>query len=538
MNKSIISGTVTLPDDTVKIVVNGDCSIKELAVKSGDSTHLTVDGTGKLTVEEKIDISNGNAPSLTVAPNATLEAKKGVYVAVAGINGTVTVNGTLIAAGTHDDNTDNDVPAVSAGQVTVKGGGNLEVSGVIGVSLGGMKEADAPVTNLSGAFTLEEDGIFTANGTENAISVSDTLAGNPLDELDEDLDPETVIVIPLGYLPEGYAPEWGDDSKQSIVIEGGDFTISSDNAPPPDDGDPAPPDDGDPDSIFPVFPVPSVVTPTSPPTYPVHEDRSEHGTVTVSPKNARQGETVTVTTTPDPGYTLDELTVTDSRGNGVRLTSQGGGVYTFVMPGVAVTVKGAFVPLPDSSDTDTPCDGGTNCPSRAFADLDTGAWYHEATDYVLRNGLMNGYSSGTFGPNDYLTRAQLAQILYNKAGAPIVMDILTFTDAAPGQWYTRAVTWAAVNGIAGGYGDGHFGPNDNITREQLAVMLWRYAGSPAASGTELSFTDAYQASGYALEALRWAAENGILSGYGGQLNPSGLATRAQAAQMLKNYMEQ
>ena len=109
---------------------------------------------------------------------------------------------------------------------------------------------------------------------------------------------------------------------------------------------------------------------------------------------------------------------------------------------------------------------------------------------------------------------------------------------ANGAWYTEAIRWATSRGIVGGYGNGTFGPNDNITREQLAVMLWRYAGSPAATDKELHFTDADKASGYALEALRWAVENGILNGYGdGRLGPQGLATRAQVAQMLKNFIE-
>ena len=186
-----------------------------------------------------------------------------------------------------------------------------------------------------------------------------------------------------------------------------------------------------------------------------------------------------------------------------------------------------------------PCDGGADCPSRGFTDLDiVGTWYHEAVDYVLRNGLMSGYGNGLFGPDDTLTRAQFAQILYNRAGKPAVTGGSGFTDVPDGKWYAPAVAWAAANGIVGGYGSGLFGPDDNITREQLAVMLWRYAGSPAATERELRFTDADKAGGYALEALGWAVENGVLNGYGdGRLDPGGLATRAQAAQMLKNRIE-
>ena len=270
--------------------------------------------------------------------------------------------------------------------------------------------------------------------------------------------------------------------------------------------------------------------------YAVTVERAEHGKVTSNRTNASSGSTVTLTVTPDTGYVLDTLTVTDSRGNEIRLTAQGGGKYTFTMPSRAVTVKATFAPLPD--DTEKPCDGGADCPSHGFTDLGTvGTWYHEAVDYVLRNDLMGGYGNGLFGPNDTLTRAQFAQILYNKEGRPAVTGGGIFTDVAPGAWCAPAITWAAERGIVGGYGNGMFGPNDNITREQLAVMLWRYAGSPAATNKELHFNDADEASGYALEALRWAVENGVMSGKGGgSLDPKGLATRAEAAQMLKNLI--
>ena len=271
-------------------------------------------------------------------------------------------------------------------------------------------------------------------------------------------------------------------------------------------------------------------------TYAITVEKSEHGKVTSNRTNASNGSTVTLTVTPDSGYVLDALTVTDSRGNEIKLTAQGGNKYTFTMPSRAVTVKASFVPLPD--DTQKPCDGGADCPSRGFSDLGSvGTWYHEAVDYVLRNGLMNGYSSGTFGPNDNLSRAQFAQILFNKEGRPVVNYLLQYSDVANGAWYTEAIRWATSQGVVGGYGNGMFGPNDNITREQLAVMLWRYAGSPAATDKELHFTDADKASGYALAALRWAVENGIINGKGGGiLDPQGLATRAQTAQMLKNFL--
>ena len=273
---------------------------------------------------------------------------------------------------------------------------------------------------------------------------------------------------------------------------------------------------------------------TSAKTYAITVEKSEHGTVTASRVSAASGTTVTLTATPDTGYVLLDLAVTDSQGNQINLTDKN----TFTMPARAVTVKASFAPLPDESQ-EQPCDGGVDCPSRSFTDLGTvGTWYHEAVDYVLRNGLMNGHDNGLFGPDDGLTRAQLAQILHNLKGRPVVNYLLQFEDVPSGAWYTEAVRWAASTGIVSGYGNGLFGPDDNITREQLAVMLWRYAGSPAATDRELHFSDANQASSWALDALRWAVENGIISGKGGGiLDPTGPATRAEAAEILKNFLE-
>ena len=264
-------------------------------------------------------------------------------------------------------------------------------------------------------------------------------------------------------------------------------------------------------------------------TYTVTVEETSHGKVTSNRRAASQGETVTLTVTPDEGYALDALSVTDSRGNEISLTDRGDGKYAFTMPGRAVTVKAAF--LRDA------CAGGANCPSRAFSDLDTGKWYHESVDYALQNGLMSGYGDGLFGPTDYLSRAQLAQILYNREGRPAVTGGSAFTDVADGAWYAAAVTWAAERGIVSGYGNGRFGPDDNITREQLAVMLWRYVGSPAAAETALDFTDADSVSPWARDALCWAVENGVISGKGGGvLDPGGRATRVEAAAMLIRYL--
>lgn len=177
-----------------------------------------------------------------------------------------------------------------------------------------------------------------------------------------------------------------------------------------------------------------------------------------------------------------------------------------------------------------------------FTDLAADAWYTDAVAYVYRHDLMAGYGENLFGPDDHLSRAQLCQILYNKEGRPAVTGSSAFTDVADGAWYADAVTWAAENGIVGGYGGGLFGPEDNITREQLAAILYRYAqtkGYDTASGADLSaYGDASDVSSWAIPAMQWACGTGVIMGVTeSTLLPQGSATRAQVATMLMRFCE-
>ena len=149
---------------------------------------------------------------------------------------------------------------------------------------------------------------------------------------------------------------------------------------------------------------------------------------------------------------------------------------------------------------------------------------------------MNGHGNGKFGPNEKISRGQFAQIIYNREGRPEAVESGGFSDVPKGQWYYDAVTWAAGSGVVSGYGNGKYGPNDPITREQLAVMLWRYAGKPESSGSLEDFADRERAEDYAVQALQWAVEKGIMSGKGnGILDPGGRATRGEAAQMVRQF---
>ena len=264
-------------------------------------------------------------------------------------------------------------------------------------------------------------------------------------------------------------------------------------------------------------------------TYAVTVEDAENGKVTRSPARAGCGTTVTITTAPDDGYELDKLTVTDARGSELELTDKGNGKYTFRMPASMVTVEAVFTeilpePLP-------------------FIDVDEDAWYADAVRYVYEHDLMAGYGGDLFGPNDELSRAQFCQIIYNMEDPPAVTGSSAFTDVADGAWYANVVTWAAENGIVVGYGGGLFGPEDNITREQFAAILYRYAQAKG-YGTTASFDlsaygDVSDVSAWAISAMQWACGAGIIKGTSpNTLEPQGNATRAQAATMLQRFCEQ
>lgn len=171
-----------------------------------------------------------------------------------------------------------------------------------------------------------------------------------------------------------------------------------------------------------------------------------------------------------------------------------------------------------------------------FSDVSDGVWYEEAVGYVAQNGLMGGTGDGVFSPNAPATRAMIVTTLHRMAGSPEA-DQSTFTDIPAGQWYAEAVAWASDNGIVSGRGDGTFGPDDSITREQLVLMLYRMEGSPTAQGDLSAFSDAGQVSSYAADAMAWAVETGLISGSDGVLDPQGLATRTQVAVILMRFSQ-
>ena len=256
----------------------------------------------------------------------------------------------------------------------------------------------------------------------------------------------------------------------------------------------------------------------------------EGGTVTASKRSAEAGETFRFTVTPDEGYELDSLTATDSRGTKLDLKYEGNGEYSFKMPAGQVKIQATFREI------------SAELP---FTDVPEGAWYEDAAAYVYQHGLMAGTSAATFAPDATTSRSMIATILWRIAGSPVVDYAMDFGDVPQGQWYSEAVRWAASEGIVSGYGNGTFGTNDSITREQFAAMLYRFAqeqGYDVSVGENtniLSYTDAEDVAEYAIPAMQWAVGAGIISGIGdgSTLSPQGQATRAQAAVMLMQFCE-
>ena len=269
----------------------------------------------------------------------------------------------------------------------------------------------------------------------------------------------------------------------------------------------------------------------APTTYDIVIPSALANTVKADKTKAAAGDTVTLTAAGE-----GTLTVTDANGKAVALTDLGSGKYTFKMPSAKVSV--GF-----KTTADQPCDGGKDCPSAPFTDVDTAKWYHLSVDYVLTHKMMNGVSSRAFAPNANLTRGMLVQILYNLEGKP-KGTAANFSDVQADAWYAEAVGWAASNKVVTGYADGTFRPNAAVTREQAAAILYRYAqskGIDVSVGENtniLSYVDVQQASEYAIPALQWAVGAGVLNGKnGGRLAPTGTATRAEIAAIMQRWCE-
>ena len=248
--------------------------------------------------------------------------------------------------------------------------------------------------------------------------------------------------------------------------------------------------------------------------YDVSAPSVKHGDVTVSPKSASKGDTVTITVKPDSGYELDTLTVKDASGSKIKVKDKGDGKFTFTMPASKVTVSAEFAEI----------------ETLDFADVPTDAYYYEAVKWAAKKGITGGIGNGLFGPNQPCTRAQIVTFLWRAAGSPEPKTMSSFADVSMDAYYAKAVAWAVENGITTGTGDGKFSPDATCTRAQSVTFLFRAIGKLVDSKAE--FSDVLADSYYA-NAVAWAVENGVTNGIGdGLFGPDNSCTRAQIVTFL------
>ena len=261
----------------------------------------------------------------------------------------------------------------------------------------------------------------------------------------------------------------------------------------------------------------------SDPTYAVSTPAAENGSVTVSPKNASAGSTVTITVKPDSGYVLETISATDRNGNDLKLTDRGNGKYTFTMPGSRVEVKVTFME--------------DNSVLNFFYDVPNGAYYYDAVKWAVDNGITGGVGNSLFAPNQPCTRGQIVTFLWRAAGSPVVNYAMNMTDVAEDAYYGEAVRWALSEGITTGIGDITFGPDAACTRAQAVAFLFRYAVASGMDAVTLAdlisgFADAASVPGYAVSPMNWALSQGIMQGSGTQLLSGNTCTRAQIVTFL------
>ena len=261
------------------------------------------------------------------------------------------------------------------------------------------------------------------------------------------------------------------------------------------------------------------------PSFPVKISNSGDGVAKVDKSYASAGDKVTITVTPGRNGSVQRITVTDEDGERLKLTENRDGTYSFTMPNGAANVYARF--------------SGSGLP---FADVPSGSWYYDDIAYVYDAGLMTGLTATTFGPNLSTTRGMIVTILWRMENEPAAKHGCPFADVRRGSYYEQAIAWASENGIVTGFDASTFAPDRTITREQLAAILFRFAAYRGMDAVTLrenlsSFQDQAAISAYAVSALNWAVGEGLMQGTGDKLEPTGSATRAQVAAMLRRFIQ-
>ena len=242
-----------------------------------------------------------------------------------------------------------------------------------------------------------------------------------------------------------------------------------------------------------------------------------NGTITVSPKSASKGDTVTITVKPDTGYELDELIVTDKNGDKIKLTEKDDNKFTFKMPGSKVTVETSFKLIETE-------------PENPFTDISKSDYFYDAVLWAADKGVTSGVTDTLFAPNASCTRAQMVTFLWRANGSPVVDYAMNFTDVPADAYYADAVRWAVSKGITSGTSATTFAPDMTVTRAQTVTFLYRAAGTPAVSGGSFADVDA---NAYYADAVAWAVSEGITSGTSATtFSPDAACTRGQIVTFL------
>ena len=375
-------------------------------------------------------------------------------------------------------------------------------------------KVEAKAADLAnGKLTFEASPVATVkvNGTATGTTVpvtNDMLNGNAI---------TVKLPLPMGFKPEQIKHISSDGSVEYFLKTAKRgaklFTVDSDNC-----------------AVFTItkfstFELSGTVTYVEPsyysgsssdPTYSVTVDKTENGSVTVSPKSASKGSTVTITVKPDSGYTLETLTAIDSKGKEIQLTDKGEGKYTFTMPAGKVEVKATFME--------------DNSMLNFFYDVPNGAYFYEAVKWAVDKGITNGLSDTMFGPYESCTRAQIVTFLWRAAGSPEPKTASSFTDVPANAYYAKAVAWAVENGITNGMTATTFAPDATCTRGQSVTFLYR-ALKGTASGSA-NFTDVKSDTFYA-DAINWAVANNVTNGTSNTtFSPNADCTRAEIVTFL------
>ena len=368
---------------------------------------------------------------------------------------------------------------------------------------------------------MEDSKIYTKKLTMDDTSIL-TLSGAPIECYTTD---ETCLDGIKDYLPKngGYKIGQDEDEEFYTILDSNnnivrDITLKKAEAPKPSG---------------------SSGGGSSAKSYGITIKSAENGKVEASKKSASKNATITLTVAADEGYQLDKLTVLDSKNGAIALTDKTDGKFEFKMPDGSVTVEATFVKK--AAEEEKPTE--EKPVSKTFADVSANAWFKKAVDYVNGKGLMSGVDENNFGPELLTNRAMLVTILWRMEGCPTSEQATNFTDIKATDYFYNAVLWAAENKIVSGVSETSFAPNESITREQLAAILYRYAAYKGYDVTQggmavREFSDYESISGYARGSVAWAVNAGIVSGKGNNtLDPGGVATRAEVASMLMRFCE-